>query len=180
MSLARCKYKKRHVSVTQSMHAATARAHWWRWCRHRLRLQLPLPLSLIPVCSSHSQWICNDRTGFWIRDGGRQVFKTAERGGSACSARCLAGFNVTHWVWLWGSSGCWCTTTACTWRSGGGMYWMSLWSGWGGSHALSDNCHARIFQQRWGSGVLTMDCRGYWIPYWRGIPLASWCGKGVS
>jgi hypothetical protein len=92
---ARCKYKTRHVCVTKSMDAATAGDHRLR-CRHRLRLQLPLPLSLIPFCSSCSQWICNGRTGFWIRDGGSQVFKTAERSGSVSNAGCEAGYNATR------------------------------------------------------------------------------------
>jgi len=33
-----------------------------------------------------SQWICNDRVGFWIGPGGRQV------------SRPLGGVEVTHWV----------------------------------------------------------------------------------
>jgi len=54
------------------MDVATTGDHWSR-CRHHLQLQLPLPLSLIHFSSSHSEWICNDRAGFWTRDGGRQV-----------------------------------------------------------------------------------------------------------
>jgi len=68
------RYKMRHIWVTKSMDAATAGDHWSR-CRHRLQLKLPLPLSLIPFGSSHSQWICNDCTCLWIRDGDRQVSK---------------------------------------------------------------------------------------------------------
>jgi len=68
------------------MDAATARDHWSR-CSHRLHLQLPLPLSLISFCSLRLQWICNDRLGFWIRDGGSQVFKTA------ASAKCKSVRN---------------------------------------------------------------------------------------
>jgi len=66
--------------------AMTAGDHRER-CRHRLRLQYPLPLSLIPLCSSRPQWICNDCAGFWIGDGGRQVCKTAERSGSLNNGR---------------------------------------------------------------------------------------------
>jgi hypothetical protein len=83
------------VGVTRSMDAATARDHL-SWCRQRLWLQLPLSLSLILFGSSCSQWICNDRAGFWIRDGGRQVFKTAGRSGSARNAGCGAGYNATR------------------------------------------------------------------------------------
>ena len=91
---AHCKYKTHHVGVTKSMDAATAGDHRSRY-RHCLQLQLPLPLSLIPFCSSRSQWICNDRAGFWIMDGSRQVFKTVERSGSASNAGCGAGYNAT-------------------------------------------------------------------------------------
>jgi hypothetical protein len=63
-------------------------------CRHCLRLQLPLPLSLIPFCSSRSQWIFNDAEGLCIRDGGRQAFKTAVRSGSASNAGCRAEYNA--------------------------------------------------------------------------------------
>jgi hypothetical protein len=61
--------------------------------RHRLQLQLPQPLSLISFCSSRSQWIGNGRADFSIRDGGRLVFKTAERSGSASNAGCEAGYQ---------------------------------------------------------------------------------------
>jgi len=67
------------------MDAATAADHRSR-CRHRMRLQFPLPVFLIPFCSLRLRLIGNDRAGFWIRDGGRQVFKTAERSGSASNA----------------------------------------------------------------------------------------------
>ena len=60
------------------------------------RLQLPLPLSLILLGSSRSEWICNDPAGFWIRDGGRQVIKTAMSRVSDSNAECGAGFNATH------------------------------------------------------------------------------------
>jgi len=148
------------------MNAATAGDHWSR-CRHRLCLQLPLPLSLIHFCSLCLQWISNDRAGFWIRDGGRQVFKTIERSGSSSNAGCGAGYNATRWVCLWGSAGCWCVTTACTWRGGWSNYWPTLCSGRG------DICNARIVQQRWRGGVLTLNCRGYRTPSLWGIPLAS-------
>jgi len=65
-------------------------------CRHRLGLQLPLRLSLILFSSSGSEWISTDRAGFWIRDGGRQVFKTSERSGSDDNAGCGAGYNATR------------------------------------------------------------------------------------
>jgi len=150
------------------MDAVTAWDHWSR-CSHRLWLQLPMPLSLIHCCSSRSQWICNDRAGFWIRDVGRQVFKTAERSGSASHARCRAGYNATHGVCLWGSSRCWCIR-----RGGWSFYWPWLCSRRGGSDVSSDICIARIIQWRWGGGVLTLDCRGYGTPSLRGIPVASW------
>jgi len=173
---ARCTYKTRQVWVNKSMDAATAGDNWSR-CRHCLRLQLPLPLSLIPFCSSHSQWICNGHAGFSIRDAGRQVFRTAERSGSASIGGGEAEYNATPWVCLWGSSGCWCAMTLCTRHAVWCNHWLSLSSGWGGSHALSDNCHARIVQLRWGGGVLTRDCRGYGTLSLRGIPLASRCGN---
>jgi hypothetical protein len=84
-----CKYMTCHVRVTKSMNAATAGDHRSS-CRHHLWVQLSLPLSLTPFYTSHSQWICKDRTGFWIRDGGRQVFVTAERSGSTTNAGCRA------------------------------------------------------------------------------------------
>ena len=93
------------------MDAASAGDQWSR-CRHPLRVQLPMPLSLIAYCSSCSQWICNDCAGFWIRDGGRQVIKTAGRSGRASNAWCGAGYNAAHWVCLCGSSGCWYAPTA--------------------------------------------------------------------
>jgi len=154
------------------MDAATAGDHWSRG-RHRLRLQLALPLSRNLFGSSRSEWIRNDRAGFWIRDEGRQCFKTAERSGSDSNAGFGAGYNAMPW----GSSGCRCATTACTWRGGWSIYWPSLWSGWGGTHALSDICNARIVQWRWAGGVLTLDCRGYGTPSLRGIPPASLYGN---
>jgi hypothetical protein len=96
---AHCKYKMCHVWVIKSIATATAGDHWSR-CRHRLSLQLSLPLPFLPFCSSHSQWICNDHPGFWIRDGGRQDFKTAERSGGCSNARCRAAYNTMHWVCL--------------------------------------------------------------------------------
>jgi len=173
---ARWKYKTGHVGVSKSMNAATSADHWSRW-RHRLRLQLPLPLSLIPFCSSRSQRICNDRMGFWIRDGGRQVFKTAESCGSSSNAGCGAGYDATPCVCVCGSAGCWCVTSACTWCGGWSNYWPSLCSGRGGSHALSDICNTTILQLRWRGGVLTLDCRSYGTPSLRGIPLASRYGN---
>jgi len=169
---AHCKYKTCHVWVTKLMDAATAGHHWSR-CRHRLRLQLPLPLSQIFFCSLRSQWICNDCASFWIGDGGRQVIKTAERSGSACNAGCGAGYNTTCWVCLWRYSECWCSKTACTRCGGWNIHWQSLFSGRGGSHALSHICNGWIVQRRWGGGVLTLDGRGYRTPSLRGIPLAT-------
>ena len=146
-------------------------------CRHCLQLQLPLPLSLIPCWSLRSQWIWNDRVGFWIGDWGRQVFKTAERSESASNARRGAGYNVTRWVCLCDSAACWCVTTACT-RSGcWSKYWLSLCSGLGGRDPLGDICNTRIVQVRWGGGVLAFHCRGYRTPSLRGIPLASRYGN---
>jgi len=158
------------------MDAANATAYWSR-CRHHLQLQLLLPLSLIPFCSSHLQWICNNHVDFWIRDEGGQVFKTAGRGGSVSNAGCGAVYNGMHWVCLWGSSGCWCATTGCTRRGSWSMNWLLLCNGWGGSHELSDICHTRIVQPRWGGAVLTMDCRGNRTTSFRAIPLASRCGN---
>jgi len=116
---------------------------------------------------SRSQWICNDRVGCWIRDGGRQVFKTAERSGSASNSRCGAGYNTMHWVCRWGCAGCWCVMTVCTRRVGWSNYRPSPCSRRG------DICNAGIVQPRWGGGVLTLDCRGYGNPSLSGIPLAS-------
>jgi len=146
-------------------------------CRHRLWLQLPLPLSLILFSSLQSQWICNEHAGFWIWDGGMQVSKTAERSGSDRNAGCGARYNVMSWVCLWGCSGCWCDTTACTQNGGWSIHWLSLCSGQGGRHTLSDICNRWIVQWRWGGGVLTLDCRHYRIPSLRGIPLASRYGN---
>jgi len=42
--------------------------------------------------------MCNDRAGFCIRDGGRQVFETAKRSGSDSNAECGAGYNATFEV----------------------------------------------------------------------------------
>jgi len=158
------------------MDAATSSDHW-SLCKHRLRLQLPQPLPLIPFCSSRSQWICDDRTDFWIWDGGGQVFKTAERSGSVSNAGCGAGYDATLWVCLCDSAGCWCFTTACTRPGGWSNYWPSLCSRRGGSHTLSNICNMRIVQRRWGGGVLTLDCRGYRTPSLRGICLASRYGN---
>jgi len=105
-----------HVWVTELMDAETARDLRLR-CKLHLQLQIPLPLSLIPFRSLCLQWSCNCCTGFWIRDGGRQVFKTAERNGSASNPGSGAECNVTPWVCLWCSSRGWCPTTACTRRS---------------------------------------------------------------
>ena len=140
---ARWKDKTRHVFVPKSMDAATAGDHWRR-CRPCLQLQLPLSLYLILDSSLHSEWICNDRVGCWIRGAGRQVFKTAERSGSDSNAWSGAGYNAT----CWGSSGCWCATTACTWHGGWSIYRLSLCSGQGESHTFNDICKARIVQWR--------------------------------
>jgi len=171
-----CKSQTRHVWVTKSMDAATARDHWLR-CRHPLQLQLPLPLSLVLFGSLRWQWICNDHAGFSIRDGGWQVFKTAERSGCASFAGCGDGYNATHWIGLYGSTASWCVTTACTRRGCWSNRWPSLCSGWGGSYTLGDICNARIVQRRWGGGVLTLDCRGYGTLSLRGIPLAGRYGN---
>jgi len=158
------------------MDAATAGDNWSR-CRHRLGLQLPLPLSLIRFGRLCLQWIGNDLAGFWIGDGGSQVFKTAERSGIDSNAGSRAGYNATYCVCLWRSSGCWCATTVCTQCGSWRIFWLSLCSRQGGSHALSDICNPRIVQRRWGGGVLTLDCRGYWTPSLRGIPLTSRYGN---
>jgi len=158
------------------MDDATAGDHWSR-CRHHLRLQLLLPLFLSSCCCSRSQWICNARAGFWIRDGGRQVFKTAERSESASNAGCGAGYNAMRCVWLCDSAGSWCVTTACIWRGGWSNYWPSLCTAQGGSHVLCNICNARIVQRRWGGGVLTLDFRGYGMSSLRGIPLTSRYGN---
>jgi len=65
-------------------------------------------------------------------DGGRPVFKSAERSRSGCNARCGAGYNTICSVCMWGSSRCWCATTVCTRRDGLRMYQPSLYSGWVG------------------------------------------------
>jgi len=156
----------------QSMDATTAGDHLSR-CRHCLQLRLPLPLSLIPFYSSGSQLIGNDREGFWIRDGGRQVFKRAERSGSTSNAGCRAGYNVIRWVCLCDSAGRWCVTTACSRCGSWSIYWPSLCCGRSENHALSDIYNMRIVQRTWGGGVLTLDCRGYGTPSLRRIRLAT-------
>ena len=65
---ARCKYKTGHVCVPQSMDPVSAEDHGSRWS-HRLWFQLPLPQSLILLSCLHSEWICIDSAGFWIRHG---------------------------------------------------------------------------------------------------------------
>jgi len=173
---ARCNYKTGHVGVTKSMDDATTGDHWSR-CRHLQRLQLPVPLHLILFRSSHSQWIFNVCTGFWIRDEGRHVVKTAESSGSASNAECWDGYNAMRWVCLYGSAGSCCVMAGCTWCGGCSHYWPSLCSGQGGGHGLCDICNARIVQQRWGGGVLSLDCTRYGTPFLRGIPLASRYGN---
>jgi hypothetical protein len=59
-------------------------------------LQFPLAQSLIHLSCSHSEWICNNRTGFCIRNGGRQVFTTFERSMSDNNAGCMAGYNESE------------------------------------------------------------------------------------
>jgi len=108
--------------------------------------------------------------------GFRLVFNTGERSGSASNTGYGAGYNATGWVSLWGSSGCWCATTACTRRGGWSIYCPSLCSKRGGNHMFSDICNARIVQRRWGGGVLTMDFKGYGTPSLRGIPPGSLYG----
>jgi len=154
------------------MDAATAGDEWSR-CRHHLWLQLLLPLSLIPFYSLCLRWIWNDRAAFSIIDGGRQVFETAERSGSAANGGCEAGYNATHWVCLWGYFWCWCPMTASTQGGGGSSYWPSLYSGCGESYTLSDICNKTINQRRWGRGVLNLICRGDGTASLRAIPLAG-------
>jgi hypothetical protein len=67
------------------MDAATAGDYRPR-CRHRMLWQLPLPQSLIPLYSSVSKWICNHPAGFCMMDGGRLVFKTTDKSGSASNS----------------------------------------------------------------------------------------------
>jgi len=167
-----CKYMARHVWVIKSMDAVTAVDHWSR-CRHHLRLQLPLPLSLIHLGNSHPEWICSDRAGFWFRDGGRQVFNSAERSGSDTNAASGAGYNATQW----GFSGRCCAMTDFTRRGGWSIYLPSLCSGRGGSHVCIDICNARFVQPRCGGSVPNLDCRGYGTPSLRGIPLSSRYGN---
>jgi len=154
------------------MDAANAGDHWSR-CWRRPQLHLVMPLSLIHLCRLRSQWICNDRTGFWIRDGGTLVFKTAGRSGSASNAGCRVTFNATCWVCLWSSSVCWSATNACIRRGGWSIYWLPQCSICGGSHVLSNIRNVRTVQRRWGGGVLTLDCRAYETPSLRGIPITS-------
>jgi hypothetical protein len=149
------------------MNAATTGDHWSR-CRHHLLSPLPLSLSLICFPSWRWEWMINDRAGFSIKDGGWQVSKTTERNGSASNAGCIAGYNITHWVYLRGSSGWWCTQ-----RGSWSIYWPSLCSRWGESHLLSVISNVIILQQRWGGGVLTLDCSGNRTPALIGIPFAS-------
>jgi len=162
--------------MTKSRDAATSGEQWSR-CRHRLRLQLPLPWSLIPVCISRCQCICKDHWGFCISDGGRQVFRTAERSGSASNAGCGAGYYITRSVCLCDSAGCWCGTTACTQCGGWSNHLPLLCSGLGGSHPLGDIVITRIVQRRWGGGVLILECGGYGTHSLIGIPLARRYGN---
>jgi len=148
------------------MNTVTSSDHWSR-CRHCPQLQLSLPLSLIRFCSSRWQWICNDHAGLWIRDGGKQVLKTAEMSGSASNAGYGAGYDAIRWFCLCDLAGCWCVTTVCTRRGGWSNYSPSLFSPQGGSHAFSDIGNTRIFQRRWGCGVLSLDCRCYGTPSWQ-------------
>jgi len=50
---------------------------------------------MIRFGSSRSDWICNDCADFWIRDGGRQHFQTAESSRSDRIAGCGAGYYAT-------------------------------------------------------------------------------------
>jgi len=171
-----CKYKTRHAWVTKLIDAVTARDHSSR-CRHRLQLQLPLLMSLIPLCSSRLRCIGHDHMGFWIWDGGRQIFMSTERSGSNGTARGGGGIQSDApnlsvrflWVLVYYH----CLYPVNCWSD----YSPLLGSGQGGSHTLSDICNVRIVQQRWGGGVLTLDCRGYRTPSLRGIPLNSWYGN---
>jgi hypothetical protein len=158
------------------MDAANAGYNWLR-CRPRLQLQLPLPLSLIPFCSSGSQWICNGRAGFRIRDRGRQIFMTTEKSGSDRNGGRETGYNAMCWVCLWDSSRCWWAMTACRPHGDWCNHWLLLCRGRGGIHVFSDICHARIVQRSWRGGVLTRDCRGYGTPSLTGTPLASQDGN---
>jgi len=62
-----------------------------------VRLQLPLPLSLILFGNSRSEWICNDRMGFSIRDGGVGRFSRPLRGVGVI-AMPDAGLDITRHV----------------------------------------------------------------------------------
>jgi hypothetical protein len=91
---ASCIYMMSNISVTKSKDAVTTRGHWSR-CIHRQPLQLLVPLSLNSCYSSHLEWICNYCVGLWVREGGRQVLKSAERSVSCSNVGCWAGCNMT-------------------------------------------------------------------------------------
>jgi len=68
----------------------------------------------------------------------------------------------------------WLTLT----RHGGWCnYWPSRCSRSAACDELSDMCNTRIVQRRYGSGVVTMQCRGYRTPSISGIPLACRYGN---
>lgn len=96
----------------------------------------------------------------------------------ACCSNCHClheAYNATCWVCMWGISGCKCAMSHCTRLSGLSMDSLLLCSGRGASHLLSDIHDVIIVLQRWGVGVLTWHCRGYWTTFLRGILLASCC-----
>jgi len=154
-------------------------SEWPNWWMQRLPETTDWGVDTVCGCLCHCLclWVLsvarirsgfvNNRVSFWIRDGGRQVFKTTERSGSASNAGCGAGYNAEHSVSLWGSAGWWSVMTACSHRGGWNNCWPSLCSGRG------DIWNMRIVQQIWGGGVLSLDCRGYGTPSFRGISLAS-------
>jgi len=158
------------------MDAATAGHHRLR-SSDRLQLQLPRPKTLIPLWRWRSQWMFNSRTGFWIRDWGREDLKNAKRSGSASNAECEAGHSTMRSVFLWRFCGCCCATTACTRHGGWCRHLQSLCSRRGHSHALSNPCHTRFDKPRWGGAVLTRDCRVHGTPSLRAIPHTSLCGN---
>ena len=117
-------------------------------CRRSLIEVLPLPLTVIPFCSSHSQWICNDSTGFWIRNVGMQGFKSTKWSVSTSNAGCDAGYNMTHSVCQKLASRFWCATTTFTRRNSWSIDRLFWCSRQGATHALYDICNARTAKQR--------------------------------
>ena len=114
------------LSIANSRHACLIEhIEWWWVCRRPMIEVSTLPAVSITTtsitdsfCSSCLQWICIDRAGLWLRDGGRQGFKSAESSRSASNAGCGTGYKVMHWVLLCGSSECGCAITTCAWGGG--------------------------------------------------------------